>query len=184
MSFDPKTLPEDAQAAFAELQKRADAAENAEPKVPESVTKALADLEKRAQDAEARVAKMELEKRTDEYVATAAAFTHLPIKPAEFGIVLRKVADAVTAEEFAEVERVLVAANTMAEAGNLFVEVGAEGGIADGSALAKVNKLAAEIRKANPKLSDAEARAQVYNQNKDLMAEVEAEDRARLTARK
>ena len=156
-----------------------------EPEIPAAVAKRLEETEKRAKDAEDRIQRMETERRTAEYVAKAAGYTHLPVKPGEFGVILRKIADGekLTAEEATEHERVLAAANEATRAGKLFAEIGADGD-AETSATARVNKLADGIRKATPKLSAAEARAQVYQENPDLVSEVEDEDRQRLQARR
>lgn len=162
-----------------------------EQPTPDAVTKAevealqkrVADAEKQANDAEARIQKMELEKRTEAFVTKAAAWKHLPIKAADFGPLLRKIADAVTAEEITELERVLQAADETARVGRIFDEIG-HGGDGESSANAKVARLVDEIRKANPKLSDVEARVQVYEQQPALLDEVEAEDKQRHTARR
>lgn len=194
-TFDPKSLPAEAQAAFAEMEKRATDAEaklatpaagsEKEQTLPTEVTKRLEDAEKRAKDAEERVAKIEMDRRNETFVQKASQWTHLPVKAQVLGPILRKVADGekLTTEEQAEMDRVLSAANEANRTARLFEEVGS-GAEGDGSATSKVNKLAKEAQAANPKLSDAAARAQVYERNPGLMAEVEAEDRERVKARR
>ena len=190
--FDPKSLSPEGQAAFAEVTKRAETAEAkvAEltpppaPVLPAEVQKRLDETEKRAKEAEERIAKMELTNRTAEFVQKAKGYTHLPIKAETFGPILRKAQDGekLTEDEAKELDRVLSAANEAQRTGALFQEVGV-GGEAEGSATAKVAKLAAKAREANPKMSETQARAEVYKTNPGLMTEVEDEDKQRAARR-
>jgi len=147
------------------------------------VAKRMADAEKRAAEAEAvakaatdRISALELQRRTEQAVEKARGFAHLPVKPEEFGVILRKVNDGekLTDAERAELERALAANNEVVRTAKLFIEIG-KTAAPEGSARAKVDAAAAEIRKANPKLSEQAARGQVYKQHPEWMAEVEAE---------
>lgn len=142
-----------------------------------AIEKRIEEAEKRAQQAEERVAKLELERRTAEHVRKAAALAHLPIKPEEFGIVLRKVHDgeALTEAERQELDRVLTAANETARASALFAEIGS-GASAEGSATAKAEARADALRKAEPKLTREQALAKVYREDPDLRRDCEREE--------
>lgn len=160
-------------------------------KTPEAVTKAveemqkkLDDLTKRAETAEAdakanaeKVEKLAEEKRIATYIAKAETFKSLPIKAAEFGPLMAKLAKALTTEEFAEIERVLAAANESARVGKLTEELGS--GAPEGSAAAKVQAEVAKMKQTDPSLSDELARGKVFKANPTLRRELEAEQAGR-----
>lgn len=191
--FDVATLSPEAKVEFDALTKRATDAEakvteltpkpEPEDEIPAAIAKRIEDTEKRATDAEERIQKMEVEKRNEDAVRKVSAWKHLPIKATEFGPILRKIEDGLklSADEQKELDRVLGAANEVARVGQLFEEIGS--GADEGTAAAKVNKLAEDIRKADPKVTAAAARAQVYKNHPTLMTEVENEDRERQARR-
>lgn len=142
-------------------------------------------LRKRLADAEAEIRKMQLDARNAEYVAKAQRlYPSLPVKAEELGPVLRKIADGekLSDGELKLHERALAAGNEAAHTARLFQEIGS--GVADeGSATAKADALATELRKADPKLTQEQALAKVYKSDPDLRREIEAEERALRGAR-
>ena len=156
----------------------------AEPVAPEGVSKAeieamqkrLEDAEKRATEADERVAKLETERRTAEFVKRAEGYASIPVEAPKFGPILMKAADALTDEERDELYRVLDAANEAARVGKLFSEAGND--MPEGSARAQVTAKAEEIRKADPKLTLEQAKRQVYRDNPELAEQEAAEDAA------
>ena len=140
----------------------------------EALSKRVTEAEAKQKEAEAKVQKMETEKRDGEFIAKALALRSLPQDATKFGPILRKIADALTAEEFTEVERVLAAANEVARVGKLFDEVGSAGEA--GSAAARVQAEADKLKAGDPKLTDDAAKSMVYKRAPTLMREVEAEE--------
>lgn len=164
--------------------------ENREMPEPETVTKAeVVELQKRLDEANERiekaeaeakahaerVEKMEDERQTAEYVTKAQAYQHLPIKADEFGPVLKRVAAAVSAEDFAAIEGVLKAADEVAKNGKVLEEIGS-GAPAEGSAQATLKAEVEKAMKDDPKLTEQAARGVVFKRNPTLRREVEAED--------
>ena len=144
----------------------------------EAIAKRVEEAEKRAKDAEQEVAKLRLDARTAEFTRKAETlYTSLPGKAAEKATVLRKVADGekLTDDEQKLLEKMLRAGNE-AMAQGLFEEIGSDAAPASGTAAARANAKAAELRKADPKLSEAAALAQVYKSDSKLMREVEREE--------
>src|SRR5258708_21355636 len=107
-----------------------------------AVTKALAD----AAAANERVSKLEEERDREVYIRKAGAY-ELIAKADEFGPVLRKIAKALTPEEFKFLEGRLGAVQEQLKTSKLFTEAGVGGGDA-GSAEEKLNTPAVEINKA------------------------------------
>lgn len=138
--------------------------------LPPQVQALIADLQKRAQTAE-EIAKAEKEARiTKEYVAKAAQFTHLGINAEELGPVLKSLAE-VNPEGYAKLEATLKAANTAIEKSALFQEVGKSGSGTTGGAWEKIEKKAEEIRKSDPSLTQEQAVAKVMREEPALYAE-------------
>lgn len=183
--------PEDAPAITTE--KEAPVAEKpTEKQEPEAVSKAAVEalekklteaterLEKAEADAKANAEKVEKlaeEKRVSTYIAKAETFKALPIKAAEFGPIMAKLAKALDEKEYAEVERVLAGANEAYRTSKLTQEIGS--GAPEGSALAKLQAAVAEIQKANPTISEQEARGRAFKDNPALRRELDAEQAAR-----
>ena len=158
-------------------------------KALEDLQKQMADVTKRAEKAEAdateraaKIEKLETEKRDAEFIKRTADYAPLPIgKPAEFAVILRKAADVLTTEENAELDRVLTAAAEAMKASGILKEIGS-GSHEEGTAAAKVAAKVADTRKADPKLTEVQARAQVYKADPALRREVEAENTERAQA--
>ena len=145
----------------------------ADPETRAAIKKA----EERAEAAE-KIAKEERDARLDkEYIAKAEKLDHLTIKAEDFGPVLKSAAEKLTKEEYEALESVLKASNEQIEKGALFAEAGAAGSVAAADAFGELQQKAQEIKKAEPKLSDAEALDKAMKDNPDLEAAYLAEAR-------
>lgn len=125
-----------------------------ETTITEDIAKRLADLEKCAKDAEDRataaeakheealtLAKAEKDARlTAEFIRKAEGFANLPVKPDVLGPILKKLTEALSAEEYTQVTTILSAANTAAAP--IFTEHGRSGGDAGQSATERLDTLA------------------------------------------
>lgn len=128
-------------------------------------------LEERASAAEA-IAKAERDHRLEqEYIAKSAELTNLSVKAQEFGLVLKNVAEKLTAEEFDAVWQVLASANANLAKSGLFVEFGKSTTTDSDGPMSIIEKAAAALRQANPSMSReqsiakaVEADASLYNQ--------------------
>lgn len=202
--FDPSTLPQEAQDHLAGVEKAANdriaaaekkaeeaaikvadlekriAEKSAEPEdafkgLPAEVRKRIEEAEKKAEEAE-KAARDERDARLTQEFVQKAAFCDgkLAIKSADLGPILKRAYEGqVTKEDAAEIERVLKAA---AETSKLTAVIGRDNGD-DASAVQKIEAAAAEIRKADPKLTPAQARVEARRQNPDL-AKAEKAERA------
>lgn len=106
---------------------------------------------------------------TREYVEKAAGYTNLPVNPADFGPVLRELAEKAP-EAAAKMEGVLKAADEALAAGGLFVEAGAAGTGRGGGTSAWdeiVSKAAALVQK-DSSLTPEQARLRIMEQEPAL----------------
>lgn len=147
-----------------------------------ALEKAVSEAQDRATKAEALAKRLEDEHENQRYITKAQQFKHTPgVTADDFGPILRKCADALGAD-FAKLEQVLKAGDEAARQAALYEEIGSDAP-ARGSAEAEVSVLAKEIKKAEPKLSDGEARARVWKGRPDLMNRYEDERKARAALR-
>ena len=133
-------------------------------------------LEKANKESTERIEKIEADTCIRESVQKAEKTLRLIGKAEEVGMVLadlRKI-DAPLADK---VEGLLVGANTLIEKAGVFKEIGTAGA-APSDAVQKVAALAAELRKTDPKLSEAAARGKIWDANPELRREYEAEKRS------
>lgn len=152
----------------------ADDLKKADPETRARIEKA----EKRAEAAET-IAKEERNTRlTREFVAKAEKLDGLTVKAEKFGPVLKSAAEKLTKEEFEELETVLKASSEQIKQGDLFTEAGAGGIPPAGSALEEVTNKAAELRKADSKLSEQESMDKAMSSDSALEARYLAEQRA------
>ena len=164
----PEKNPEEAMAKFA--------------KEHPAVAAEIALLKKRATDAEteAKATKESLEKSQKQAAEeiqkgrvarfTKLAETELKLlqgKPEELAKRLCDLEDMLDAKEFGEHITMLKAANAQLEKSGAFKPVGTSGAEA-GSASAEVFAKATELRKTNPKLSEAQARARVMKDRSNV----------------
>ncbi|MDI6814378.1 MAG: hypothetical protein QMD10_12730 [Desulfitobacteriaceae bacterium] len=192
-----KKLPDDVKKQVEELEKKAQETEQLKVKVAElekklaekdqpnkdddiwkgvnpEIRKRMEELEKRAKEAE-ELAKKEREERiTKEFIAKAAAFQGLPVKPEEFGPVLKTLAEK-DPEVYTKIEGVLKAADEAITKGALFKELGRASYGDEGSALAKLEAKAEEIRKSDSRLTKEQAFVKACEENPELYAQYRRE---------
>jgi hypothetical protein len=134
-------------------------------KVATDAAAEIAALKKTAADGDAK--RVELEKQVKaerdarlerDYIAKAEKLTHVPTKPAELGPILKALHDA-SPDLAAKVEKVLEGANEkLAKVTELTKELGhSHAGGDDKTAWSEVTKAAAELRKSNTKLTEAQS---------------------------
>jgi DNA repair exonuclease SbcCD ATPase subunit len=140
--------------------------------LPEDIRKRLEDAEKDKTEREAELKKAKFEASEKEHIEKAKAFEVLPVEAEKFGGVLKRVHDAVGDEDFAEVERVLKAADEAARKGGVFKEKGQTGGSgtpgdneAEAIAKARAKEL---VEKSDGKLTEHDALGQVFRAEPEL----------------
>jgi len=134
----------------------------------------------KAENAE-KIAKEERDVReTRDYIAKSQGYVNLAKSDDEFGPVLKSIANAerdgaLPEGTAAKLDEVLKAADEQVKAGDLFKEAGrnGHGGATDSEGKAKA--AAAEIKKADPKLTDAQAIAKAYADDPTLYDEYQKE---------
>lgn len=149
---------------------------------PEPVAKAMTALMKRLQLAEDVIAKQAQEKEEREFIAKAQAFDKLPTSADKLGPLLMRVEKGMTtADDAAELERLLKAANEgigkEGQENDPTVEIGKRGNENGATAEQRIEAKAAEIRKSAPDLSEAEAVTKVLEENPELYEQYVAETR-------
>lgn len=176
-----ETEREAALAKAADLEKAAKPEDKPEAidkaELPEPVRLALEKAEADAAAANQRIekaenlAKAEREIRvTREFVAKAAEYKALPVEADAFGPVLKAASESLTADAYAELDRVLKAADAQIASSELLKEAGAAG---DGPTPASDETLVAkaqEIRKADSSVSEAKAMERAMRENPELAA--------------
>jgi len=143
--------------------------------IPEEVRPAVEALWKEQQEAVKKAEELEkvLKEERDkqlrkEYIQKAAdEFANLPIKPEEFGLVLKGLAEKAP-EEYTKLEGVLKAANEAIEKGALYAEIGRGGIPAGDSAIAKVEAMVNGLVQKDANLSRMDALAKVLAENPQL----------------
>lgn len=134
----------------------------------------------KAENAE-RIAKEERDVReTRDYIAKSAGYENLAKADDEFGPVLKSIANAerdgaLPEGTAAKLDEVLKAADEQVKAGDLFKEAGRNGHGGNSDAEGKAKAAAAEIKKADPKLTDAQAIAKAYEADPSLYDEYQKE---------
>lgn len=134
------------------------------------VEKSMGPLLKQQAETSELLKKFVLKEEQHSFIAKAATFANLPVAADTFGPVLYRLSkNEATAEDIAEVERVLAAANSGVAKGSKFKVVGKnDGGAGPSESLAAA---AAEIKKGDSKLSDAEAVTKALEANPELYDE-------------
>ena len=144
----------------------------------EDILKGLPEaLRKRFTDLEEQVAKAAEKEELGEFVTKAATFDALPVKAADLGALLYRVAKGKsTAIDAAELDRVLTAANTATVEKGLTKPLGRTAPLAKGAtAEGKINAKAEELRKADPNLTQHQAIAKAVSNDPELYAAYRAE---------
>ena len=151
-------------------------------KAQADATKAQADA-KLANDA---IRKMADDRVTDTYISKAKAYGNLALKAAEWGPLLKRVAEGTSTEADAqEIMRVLASSNAIAK--SLFVQRGthADTGVAKGAEaeiMAKAKELREQVQKSGEKLSQPEAMDRVIKENPELYKQYLAEQAGSMSA--
>lgn len=159
-----KLMNEEVKKQLAEIQKQADL-EKAEKII----------LQKCLDDAEAIIKVERDERLKKEYIAKAASFAGLAVKPDEFGLVLKAIFEK-SPTEYATLESVLKAADAALTQSKFFNELGGNGtGV--NSAFAKVEAMAKEIITKGATITKEQAIAKVLNDNPNLYAEYRKESK-------
>lgn len=144
--------------------------------VPEEVKKQLDQLFKANEELSKKLQKEMDEKKEKMFIAKAETLNNLPMQPAEFGIVLKRIADSVETADYEALETVLKAANEEISQSQLFKEVGSgASGFAGKGSYSKIEKIAKALREADPKLSEAQAVEKALESNPHLYNEYLAE---------
>lgn len=132
---------------------------------------------KSADEATARSTRIEKERRHEVTVAKVGTeYRHLPgVKADDFASVIEKAQESLSKDEFAKLDTVLKAASETIRKGEMFTEIGRTASGVAGSAAAEIEAKAADLRKANPKLTPEGARAQIYKSDRPLYDRYEAE---------
>ena len=142
-----------------------------ETATPEVVTKAdFEAVQKRAEDAE-KIAKEErdMRERAESVAKAEKEFAHLPGTSQDKGAMLHELRKSVTPELFSKVESVFKSAEEMAAKSVLFTSMGSAGSSnGAGSAYAEIEAKAAELRKSDPKLTEAQAITKATSDNPEL----------------
>lgn len=144
----------------------------------DDIYKGLAEpLRKRFIELEEEVAKAKEREELGEFVTKAATFEALPVKAADLGALLYRVAKGKSTEiDAAELDRVLTAANTATVEKNLNKPIGRTAPLAKGAtASAKIDAKAEELRKAEPGLTKQQAITKALGADPSLYAEYRAE---------
>ncbi len=172
-TWDLSAVPEDQRAGY-ELMLKAHEDQVAE------LQKAAEANESKADEA-IKIAKAEQEKReTSEYIAKSAELDQLAKNDEEFGPVLREIAKAEEAGHLSEgtseaLDSVLKAANEAVKTADIFKEAGRVGRGNGGDADSKLDAAAAEIRKADPSLTEEQAVAKALENDPSLYEDIRKE---------
>jgi len=157
--------------------------EDLSPAALARIAKAESDAQERIAKAEAsakeanEIAKAEQDRRvTSEFIAKAEDYRSLPIDAARFGPILKSAFEKLSKDEYAELERVLAAADEQITKGDLFKQYGdsGPGGTVSG-AFEQLEREATALKKSDPSLSDEQALEKAMEANPDLERQYAAE---------
>lgn len=172
-----------AKAATAKTEGEQDDITKAMADAPEPIAKAMQALIGRLEIAESVIAKQASERDEREFVTKAKAFDKLPTSAEKLGPLMMRVTKGMTtAEDAAELERLLKAANEgMGKPGDPAAdpttEIGKSGGDKGSTAEQRIDAKAAELRKADSKLTEAEAITKALEEDPALYEEYVQETR-------
>lgn len=123
------------------------------------------ELEKRANSAEEQLKKMQDSAKLQEYVRKAESFKALPVKAAEFGPLLKTLADT-NPEQVAALEKLLHSTDEMLQKSLLFKEIGT--GVESNGAWSEIEKAAESIRQTDTKLTKEQAITKAIQDNPEI----------------
>jgi len=148
------------------------------PEVKEQIDQLFKSQEEAIKKAEALEASLNEEKDkrlTEEALAIAKGFSHLPIKPEDFAKVIKEL-KATAPGSWAEVEKALTAADKVIAEGKLFEEIGSGARTTVSSIMGKINAMAdGIIQKSEIKLTREQAIDKVLKDNPALYNDYLAE---------
>lgn len=148
----------------------ADLATDIKSMSPEDIEARLKELEQRALAAE-EMARAERDKRVEsEFIDRVKGYGTLPVDASVFGPVMKRASEALSKEDFDQIESVLKAAGAALEQSDLFRSRGYDGE-GDTSAAGQYRAKLKEVKAENPGLSEAEASIEAFNR---LPADVQA----------
>lgn len=185
-TFKVDELPDEAQAEFKKMQDRiaeleggdgdgdggSEEAAAEDMVVPEAVQKRLEKAETEAAEARKETAELLAKQRRTEVVEKLSGLNRLPgMVPAEMAPMFEKIEGALDDEEQGAFYKFLSGAN--AAMGTVLKVVGHSGGPESATVEAEVAGHVEELRKAEPTLSEEQARARVWKQHPGLFARYE-----------
>ena len=171
--FDVKKLDAAAQAEFQKLTDRIAALEpKAEPKLPADVQKKLDDASEEVRKAHDRIEKLEDQREVEKFVGIAKS---LGLTADDWAAPLRKIAKALTADEWKAFETHEKALQAQIRAGALYKQIGTGGHGSATEAETELHTAVAEVRKAKPELTVEEATGEVMKTNVALRNRLESE---------
>ena len=151
--------------------------------VPEEVRPAITALWKENQEAVKKAAELEkaLTEEHDhqmirEFIVKANEFKGLPIKPEEFGPVLKSIAEK-DPEAYAKLDEVLKAADEAAIQAKLLEELGASG-VSPSSSMGKIEAMAATVVEKDASMTREQAMDKVLMEHPELYNEYRTEHKA------
>ena len=171
--FDVKKLDAAAQAEFQKLTDRiAELEPKPEPKLPADVQKKLDDASEEVRKAHDRIEKLEDQREVEKFVGIAKS---LGMTADDWAAPLRKIAKALTADEWKAFETHEKALQAQIRAGALYKQVGTGGHGWATEAETELHTAVAEVRKAKPELTVEEATGEVMKTNVALRNRLESE---------
>jgi len=145
--------------------------------LPDEVRKHLSDLAEKVEKAE-KAAQVEKDARLSrEYLTKAADYAGLPASPETLATTLRAVDEHLDPSVAKEIHRLLGAGAAVVKQSDVLKEWGGEGVTSD--AMMGLEAKAAEIQKADPKLTPAQAFTKAMAMNPDLVAAQSQEEGGR-----
>ena len=156
-----------------EAEVKKEALANLSPQARVFVEKAMedsAEASRIAKESAEKLAKVEDEKKTNEFIQKAEAnYPNLPIKADELGPILKSVDEAVDEKQFKEVERILKAADEAIESRQDFKDI--DGQVKETVGLDKLDKAVTELRKSDSNLTEEQAVAKAVDEDPNLYPE-------------
>lgn len=148
--------------------------------VSDPVKQQLIKSEKRAREAD-KVAKQERDTRLErEHVAKAQTdYARLGKSADTIGGLLFRIEKSVSADDFKQVQELLKGADAQLKAADIFVVKGEDGDGGEEDAYGELKKVAAEIRKADTTLTQAQAMVKAKEQRPELAKRYQEENRSR-----
>lgn len=123
--------------------------------------------EKDRTEAVKKLIEAEKARKVDSEVTKASAFKSIPVNPKEIGEVMAKLAES-DPDAYAKIGALLKASDEALTKADIFREAGASGGSPSDGPDGELKAKAEEIKKADPKLSNAQAMAKAVKDNPEI----------------